>query len=67
MIDQEMLRRWIARRKKKLNEGAKQVQLPGGMVINIHLPLQGQQGQQLPLSPDGKSVATRDSVSRFPG
>lgn len=67
MIEAELLRRWIERRKKKLNEDSKKVELPGGMVINIHLPLQGQQGQQLPLTPDGKSVATRDSVGRYPG
>lgn len=68
MLDAELLRRWIERRKKKLrDEGKKTVDLPNGMTINIHLPQAQQVGQQMPLTPDGKSLATRDAVARFPG
>ena len=66
MIDPIALRRWIEKRKKKLDQDEGGVTLPNGLVIHINLPQQAQQGQQLPLTPDGKSLSVRDTVARFP-
>lgn len=65
MIDPEALRRWITKRKKRLNdaEGKQGVTLPNGIQIHIHMPAH----DKLPTTPDGKALATRDSVARYPG
>ena len=64
MIDPAMLKKWIERRKKKLQDDEKgKVTLPNGMVIHIHLP---DTSQKLPLSRDGKTLMTQDNVAKYP-
>jgi hypothetical protein len=65
MIDPDALKKWIERRKKRLSDqqGKHGVTLPNGIQIHIHMP----SNEKLPMTPDGKALATRDSVARYPG
>ena len=66
MIDAVLLKKWLERRKKKLQEDNKNVvTLPNGMTIHIHMP-QMPSPQKLPLSRDGKTLMTQTSVEKYP-
>lgn len=65
MIDIGLLQAWIDKKKKKQEDqadAANTVKLPNGIQIHIHMP----KPQELPLTPDGKSLATRNDVARYP-
>lgn len=67
-LNAEDLKKWLELRRKRLKDGedGKQtVNLPNGIQIHIHMPKQGEP-QKLPLSADGKSLATRDAVAQYP-
>lgn len=74
MMEMSALEKWIAKRKMKLakTEEAKPtstVGLPNGMTIHIHVNTGEAEkpDQKIPLTSDGKAVATRDAVARYPG
>jgi len=67
-MDINTLESWLKKRKKRLKEemdkNTKPVGLPGG--LTIHINVGGEKSQKLPLTADGKFLATRDSVAKYP-
>ena len=68
MIDTAMLEAWLKKRKKRSKEEAAKkpaIGLPNGLTIHINVN-SGDKPQKLPLTDDGKYLATRDSVAKYP-
>ena len=64
-----MLKKWLARRKGGMPDMTDGIGLPNGMTIHIHVNTGETEkpDQKIPLTADGKAVATRDAVARYPG
>lgn len=67
MMDMKMFEMWLKKRKKakEATTNKTPVGMPNGLTIHINLN-SGDKPQKLPLTDDGKFVATRDSVAKYP-
>lgn len=68
-MDVAMLDSWLKKRKAQSKAVAAKkagIDMPSGLTIHINVNNEDK-GQKLPLTADGKFVATRDAIAKYPG
>lgn len=70
-MDIKSLESWLKnrqkRKKEEMNKNVQSVGLPNGLTIHVNIDNKSTDGIKLPMTPDGKALATRDAVARYPG